>query len=296
MLTRFPLVSGLMLLNKSPADPIFWAHHGFVDKIYSDWQNFMYLTDTDENMQFSGFIIEKDSVTGLNKTTTLSLDDIMWVDQESMQTRDAIDTKKLCYIYANPGEGRNVASQISRATGKILSGPNIQPGSTTLNMTTPISINSTQPELNSTVNTAVFVAPASLPLPPASTEMVRGPPELYLARELGGAHALDPNVFYDRNKIRNTSIANVNETMFTVKDSVHNQLNDLKATANIAHGIGTNATELADPPPGPASTLAPLPDGQVQAGSNGCAGGMMSRSILSYVAAFGASFVLLFAI
>jgi tyrosinase len=32
------LVGGTMVTSASPADPIFWLHHGFIDKIWADWQ------------------------------------------------------------------------------------------------------------------------------------------------------------------------------------------------------------------------------------------------------------------
>ncbi len=32
------LVGGTMGLSSSPADPIFWLHHAFIDKIWADWQ------------------------------------------------------------------------------------------------------------------------------------------------------------------------------------------------------------------------------------------------------------------
>lgn len=32
------LVGGTMVTSASPADPVFWLHHGFIDKIWADWQ------------------------------------------------------------------------------------------------------------------------------------------------------------------------------------------------------------------------------------------------------------------
>lgn len=32
------LVGGTMGTASSPADPIFWLHHGFIDKLFADWQ------------------------------------------------------------------------------------------------------------------------------------------------------------------------------------------------------------------------------------------------------------------
>lgn len=32
------LVGGTMVTNASPADPLFWLHHAFIDKIWADWQ------------------------------------------------------------------------------------------------------------------------------------------------------------------------------------------------------------------------------------------------------------------
>jgi tyrosinase len=32
------LVGGTMQTSTSPADPIFWLHHGFIDKLWADWQ------------------------------------------------------------------------------------------------------------------------------------------------------------------------------------------------------------------------------------------------------------------
>lgn len=32
------LVGGTMSTSRSPADPLFWLHHGFIDKLWTDWQ------------------------------------------------------------------------------------------------------------------------------------------------------------------------------------------------------------------------------------------------------------------
>jgi tyrosinase len=32
------VVGGTMATSRSPADPIFWLHHAFVDKLWADWQ------------------------------------------------------------------------------------------------------------------------------------------------------------------------------------------------------------------------------------------------------------------
>ena len=32
------LVGGTMVTSASPADPLFWLHHAFIDKIWADWQ------------------------------------------------------------------------------------------------------------------------------------------------------------------------------------------------------------------------------------------------------------------
>jgi tyrosinase len=31
-------VGGTMASSTSPADPVFWLHHGFIDKLWADWQ------------------------------------------------------------------------------------------------------------------------------------------------------------------------------------------------------------------------------------------------------------------
>ena len=31
-------VGGTMVSAESPHDPIFWLHHGFIDKFWADWQ------------------------------------------------------------------------------------------------------------------------------------------------------------------------------------------------------------------------------------------------------------------
>jgi tyrosinase len=32
------LVGGTMMFSSSPADPLFWLHHAFIDKVWADWQ------------------------------------------------------------------------------------------------------------------------------------------------------------------------------------------------------------------------------------------------------------------
>jgi len=32
-------IGGIMADTRSPADPFFWLHHGYIDKVWSDWQN-----------------------------------------------------------------------------------------------------------------------------------------------------------------------------------------------------------------------------------------------------------------
>lgn len=32
------LVGGTMATSRSPADPLFWLHHAFIDKLWADWQ------------------------------------------------------------------------------------------------------------------------------------------------------------------------------------------------------------------------------------------------------------------
>ena len=31
-------IGGIMANLRSPADPFFWLHHGFIDKVWADWQ------------------------------------------------------------------------------------------------------------------------------------------------------------------------------------------------------------------------------------------------------------------
>ena len=71
------LVGGTMALSTSPADPLFWLHHGFIDKLWADWQ------------------ILHPGVNPSNMTTTLQPAPIM-----TRKVSDVIDTKTLGYVYA----------------------------------------------------------------------------------------------------------------------------------------------------------------------------------------------------
>lgn len=71
------LVGGTMGLSTSPAEPLFWLHHGFIDKLWTDWE------------------ILHTGVNPSNMTTTLQPTPIM-----TRKVSDVIDTKALGYIYA----------------------------------------------------------------------------------------------------------------------------------------------------------------------------------------------------
>lgn len=71
------LVGGTMVLSSSPADPLFWLHHAFIDKLWADWQ------------------ILHPGVNPSNMTTTLQPLPIM-----TRKVSEVLDTKALGYVYA----------------------------------------------------------------------------------------------------------------------------------------------------------------------------------------------------
>ena len=71
------LVGGTMLTSASPADPVFWLHHAFIDKIWADWQAL------------------HPGVNPLNPSEVLQPPPIM-----SRTVTQVLDTRKLGYIYA----------------------------------------------------------------------------------------------------------------------------------------------------------------------------------------------------
>jgi tyrosinase len=70
------LVGGTMVLSTSPADPLFWLHHGFIDKLWADWQ------------------VLHPGVNPSNMTTTLQPPTIM-----TRKVSEVIDTRALGYVY-----------------------------------------------------------------------------------------------------------------------------------------------------------------------------------------------------
>ena len=70
------LVGGTMALSTSPADPLFWLHHGFIDKLWADWQ------------------VLHPGVNPSNMTTTLQPAPIM-----TRKVSEVIDTRALGYVY-----------------------------------------------------------------------------------------------------------------------------------------------------------------------------------------------------
>ena len=71
------LVGGTMATSASPADPVFWLHHAFIDKIWDDWQAL------------------NPGVNPSNPTTVLQPEPIM-----TRTVAQVIDTRALGYIYA----------------------------------------------------------------------------------------------------------------------------------------------------------------------------------------------------
>ena len=71
------LVGGTMVTSASPADPVFWLHHAFIDKIWADWQ------------------VLHPGVNPSNPTTVLQPAPIM-----TRTVAQVLDTRALGYIYA----------------------------------------------------------------------------------------------------------------------------------------------------------------------------------------------------
>jgi tyrosinase len=70
------LVGGTMATSASPADPVFWLHHTFIDKIWADWQ------------------VLHPGVNPSNPTTVLQPAPIM-----SRTVAQVLDTRTLGYVY-----------------------------------------------------------------------------------------------------------------------------------------------------------------------------------------------------
>ncbi|KAI9298903.1 Di-copper centre-containing protein, partial [Neoconidiobolus thromboides FSU 785] len=79
-------IGGDMRLHSSPNDPIFWLHHGYVDKVYYDWQvQHPEIQDT-----YDGF--------GVNRRPA-SKSDILRPHKNPVG--DVTDINKLCYSYSD---------------------------------------------------------------------------------------------------------------------------------------------------------------------------------------------------
>jgi len=72
------LVGGVMSTMKSPADPLFWAHHTFVDRVWSQWQD-----QSDSNKKAYGASMS-DQLVGLGITVG-----------------DVMDIRAKCYTYSD---------------------------------------------------------------------------------------------------------------------------------------------------------------------------------------------------
>lgn len=94
-------VSGGMFHAHSNSDPLFYLHHGFVDKIWNDFQ--LHLAKRSFS-QYNGLTSKN-----LSRALRVNITDALhpW----NLRVIDLLDVKQLCYVYAAPGEGRNYASQ-----------------------------------------------------------------------------------------------------------------------------------------------------------------------------------------
>jgi hypothetical protein len=101
--------NGDMVYAFSPNDPIFWQHHGLMDKV---WNNFQ-LSDPRRLTDYSG-----------NPNQTLA------GFSRNVQVHEVFDTRDLCYVYAEPGTpfvGGVVPAPVPPASSSI---PSITPTQT----------------------------------------------------------------------------------------------------------------------------------------------------------------------
>lgn len=79
-------IGGDMMTMASPNDPLFWAHHAFIDKIWVEWQE-----------KGSGYLYRYDG-------PGASLNQILrpW----GVMVASVMDTRNLCYYYEEPSRRR----------------------------------------------------------------------------------------------------------------------------------------------------------------------------------------------
>lgn len=74
----------------SPADPVFWLHHAFIDRNFRIWQN-----------RDSSRVNNVDGVDGGGNPLTLDTTVNVWDMRPTVRIRDILDTMsdRLCYKY-----------------------------------------------------------------------------------------------------------------------------------------------------------------------------------------------------
>ncbi|KAJ1657858.1 hypothetical protein IWQ61_002802 [Dispira simplex] len=99
-------IGGDMLDMASPNDPVFWLHHTFLDKLWSEWQDKNTVTDraySGNNMDGTPALLT-DQIPGYPGTTVA----------------DVFDTtsRLLCYVYSNSSnlQGTGIATEIPQST------------------------------------------------------------------------------------------------------------------------------------------------------------------------------------
>lgn len=103
-------VKGAMSTYFSNSDPIFYAHHGFIDKTWNDFQYKLLANDFE---QYNG----KASRSNPHSRQVQVSDKLSPWDYT---ISDVLDVKQLCYVYAAPGEGRNYATQYRRSGSGVV--------------------------------------------------------------------------------------------------------------------------------------------------------------------------------
>lgn len=91
----------------SPSDPVFYLHHGFVDKIWRDWQS------KGAGDRFDGF----------HRGQTVSIDEVMNPPEWGRTVKDILDDISNCVVYQEPSRRQGSSPQAAFAAPAAASQP-----------------------------------------------------------------------------------------------------------------------------------------------------------------------------
>ena len=110
-------MGGDMSTTHSPLDPMFFVHHAFSDKIWSDHQVVLH---TQNLSQYTGFDKAGNEVSLTD--TGAAFDGLM--------VRDVLDTRNLCYIYADTDNGTTMPTSVVVSSPPSSGSPYLSPSQT----------------------------------------------------------------------------------------------------------------------------------------------------------------------